>query len=121
MGKASPTFTSEIPAIPSTPPFITMLHHDDTTQTLFYGNATTNSLSALSLETQRTSEVKLKGAPSFLHKSPEGVYVLTMEGVMPHNRKNGTLTFIPREKGVLGEAEVLLDDLPRPVHAAIND
>ena len=121
VGQASPTFMAETPAIPPTPPYITMLHHDEASQTLFYGNATTNSLTALSLETQATSEIILKGAPSFLHKSQEGLYALTMEEVMPHNRKNGTLTFIPQQDEVLGEAEVLLDDLARPVHAAVND
>ena len=115
-------FQAFSPVIRDEPPYTSLLHIDPSNKRLFYGNAVNKSLNTYSLPKGKGKSISLSGAPSHLIIRPEGYYVLTMSKVTQHNEKAGTLSFIPRGKDdVWGEAVVWLNDLQRPVHAAMAD
>lgn len=110
------------PLLKSEPPFMSMVHVDSTRQQFFYGNSTQQTLNIYEMEKGKTQSIKLSGSPSHLIAGENGDYVLTMGMVMPHNKKSGTLTFIP--KNPAGEwlaPEIWINDLQRPVHASLGD
>ena len=104
-----------------TPPFITLLHWDEATSTLFYGNDASKSLHTFSKIKEAKQVIGLSGAPSWMQKEEGGIYVLTMGKVMPHNKKMGTLSYIPVLNNAFGKPRILINHLQRPVHASLAD
>lgn len=115
-------FRVEKPRLESTGPFISLLHFDSASDRFFYGNAAQSRLHLYDPGAGQTEIATLNGSPSCLIPSEQGLYVLGMGQVMPHNRKTGTLTYIPKTDGnSWGDPEVWLDNLQRPVHATTGD
>ena len=100
------------------PPFISLTHFDKQNQQFFYGNSINKTFNQYNLEKGIVESIKLDGAPSYVTSTENGMYVLTMGGVMPHNKKIGTLTFMTKSGD---EPKILIDDLQRPVHASLGD
>jgi hypothetical protein len=106
----------------SEPPFLTLVCFDTHSQQLFLGNAITKSLSTYDIQKGAKKSINLTGSPSHLLVDEDGLYVLTMGKVMPHNQKSGTLTFIPKnQQGEWLKPEIWIKDLQRPVHASFGD
>ncbi len=115
-------FLPVAPMLGNTAPFLTMLHYDQSSQQLIYGNDVDNSLNFYDPKSGNRRSMKLGGAPSHMIRGDSGLFVLTMGKVMPHHEKTGTVVFIPQ--GINGRedsAKIILDSLQRPVHASLGD
>ncbi|MEM6802698.1 MAG: VCBS repeat-containing protein [Bacteroidota bacterium] len=89
---------------------------------ILLGNATGESLYMLDSSFQELHRFELAGAPSCVIEEKNRLYVLAMGQVMPHNKAIGSLSLIARETDTSYAApKVLIDNLKRPVDAAIAD
>jgi len=119
---ALPGFAAKNISFPNEVPFTSLIEWDNNTQRVLYGNSSNKSLNTYDLKENEKQSLSLAGAPSFIQKTTEGLYCLSMGKVMPHHEKIGNLSYLPLlPDSSLGPPQVLIDSLPRPVHASFAD